>query len=184
METTYRLPLDSISSGWKGNLGFHAQVTHYISDVIDSGAINSIPTQNAGVNAGSTGLPSWKYQAAVDYAFDHYSLQLSARGISSGVYNQSNIECTSGCPASTSNNVTVSNNRISGVFYLDLGATYHFTVDKADAAIYFNVRNLLNRDPPIVAMGPGATGYDFFPANAALYDVLGRVLRLGVRLEM
>jgi iron complex outermembrane recepter protein len=182
IESNYSLPLDSVVSSWKGTLAFRGAVTHYISDLINSGAPGSIPIQNAGVNL-ATGLPSWKYSTSADYEFEHYSLMLTARGLSAGVYSHSNVDCTSDCPASTANNVTVSNNRISGALYFDLSAGYHFNVYKADSEIFFSVRNLMNRNPPIVAMGPGATGYDFFPANVYQYDVLGRVMRLGLRVQ-
>ena len=68
-------------------------------------------------------------------------------------------------------------------FYLDLAASYHFDVANVKNEVYFNVRNLLDKDPPLVAQG-SSTGYDFFPANQGLYDILGRVMRLGVRFSM
>ena len=185
VETTYRLPMDAVHSGWRGNLAFRGGVTHYISDLLDSGAIGSIPTQNAGVNGnGATGLPSWKYTAAFDYSLDHYELGLTLRGLGAGVYNQSNIQCTAICPANDPNHLTVSDNHIAGEWYLDLQASYHFNVGKSDGEVYFNVRNLLDRDPAIVAQASSGSGWDFFPANQAQYDILGRVMRLGVRFQL
>jgi iron complex outermembrane receptor protein len=184
IETTYTLPVESIHSGWGGNLGFHGAVTHYITDLINSGAVGSIPIENAGVNSTATGLPHWKYAASVDYTLDAFSVQLTARGIGPGVYSNTNIECSAGCPASTANNVTVSDNHIAGALYFDFATAYKIQTGKAITEVFFNVRNLLNKFPPVVAQGPGATGYDFFPANSALYDVLGAEFRLGVRVSL
>lgn len=184
VETSYRLPMDEVHSGWKGNLAFHGGVTHYISDLLDSGAIGSIPQQYAGENSDTLGLPSWKYAAAFDYSLNHYELGLTLRGLSAGVYSQSQIQCTSICPANNPNHLTVSDNHIAGAWYLDLQATYHFNVSKADGEVFFNVRNVLDRDPPIVAQASSGSGWDFFPANQAQYDILGRVMRLGVRFQL
>lgn len=180
LESSYRLPLSDFNL--KGDLGFHGSVTHYITDVLNSGAIGAIPSYNAGVNAGD--MPNWKYQTSVYYQIQHYRVNVVARGVSAGVYNLSNIQCTIGCPDTTPNHVTVSDNHIAGAIYFDLGLNYSFDVRKATAEVFFNVRNLLDKDPPIVAMGPGATGYDFFPANDSLYDVLGRVYQLGFRVQL
>jgi len=54
----------------------------------------------------------------------------------------------------------------------------------AVTSFVFNVRNVLNRDPPIVAQASSGSGWDFFPANQAQYDILGRVMRLGVRFQL
>jgi iron complex outermembrane receptor protein len=183
IESTYAVAMAEIRDSLPGTLGLHAAVTHYITDVVNSGAVGSIPIQNAGVNAGA-GLPHWKYSTAVDYALAHFDFQLTMRGISNGVYNNSNVQCTSGCPASTANYVTVSDNHIAGAVYFDLGTSYKFQVGKANTEVFFDVRNLFNRNPPIVAMGPGNTGFDFFPANQYLYDVLGSEFRLGVRAQL
>jgi len=184
VESTYALPMDSLRDGWQGTLGFRGAVTHYITDVLSSGAIGSIPIEYAGSNYDDRGLPSWKYSAAMVYQLEHWNVQLTARGVGSGVYSNTNIECTAGCPTSTANNVTVSDNHIAGALYFDFAAAYKFDIGRANSEVFFNVRNMFNKYPPIVAKGPGATGYDFFPANASQYDVLGAVFRLGVRVQL
>ena len=184
VESTYALPMDSIHSGWAGTLGFRGSATHYITDLLNSGAVGSIPIEYAGTNYDSRSIPSWKYSAAMVYQLEHWNFQLTARGLGAGVYSNTNIECTTGCPTSTANNVTVSDNHIAGALYFDFAAAYKFDLGRANSEIFFNVRNMFNKYPPVVAQGPGATGYDFFPANAAQYDVLGAVFRLGVRVQL
>lgn len=184
VESTYALPMDSIRSGWAGTLGFRGSVTHYITDLLKSGAVGSIPIEYAGTNYDDRSIPSWKYSAAMVYQLDHWNVQLTARGLGPGLYSNTNIECTVGCPTSTANNVTVSDNHIAGALYFDFAAGYKFDIGRANSEVFFNARNMFNKYPPVVAKGPGATGYDFFPANAAQYDVLGAVFRLGLRVQL
>ena len=67
-------------------------------------------------------------------------------------------------------------NHIDGAFYLDANLTYKFHIgESADAEVFLNVRNLANKDPVVVAMGPGGTTFNAPPDNPSLYDVLGRV---------
>jgi len=49
---------------------------------------------------------------------------------------------------------------------------------------YFNVRNLTNKDPVIVAGGPSGLPYDTVTTNPANYDTLGRVFQLGVKVKL
>jgi outer membrane receptor protein involved in Fe transport len=183
-EASYSLPLDSFKQSWlQGDLNFNANVTHYMNDTQSSGVPGLPPTYLAGVDGSSTGLPKWKYSATMTWQLDPVSVSLTGRGLSSGVYATNYIACTSGCPTSTPFSPTYSTNHIDGAFYLDLAANYNFGFEGSKDQIYFNVRNLLDKDPPLVAQG-SSTGYDFFPANAALYDILGRVMRVGVRFSM
>ena len=56
--------------------------------------------------------------------------------------------------------------------------------ESANAELFLNVRNLTNKDPVVVAPGPGGYTYEAAPYNGALYDALGRTFRLGVRFKM
>src|SRR5690606_18694886 len=94
------------------------------------------------------------------------------------------IECQTGCPASTPQNVTTDNNSVSAAFYVDLNLGYKIYVgDTSSSELFFNVRNLTNADPEITARGPGGTSYDFPPTSVGIYDTLGRVFRAGVRFK-
>jgi outer membrane receptor protein involved in Fe transport len=184
IESSYLLPLGTVVDSWDGNLGFRVRLTHYISDVQDSGLPGSIPLQLAGaINPGA--VPKWRYESAINYVLDPISITLTGRGLGAVVYNNANIECTTGCPVSTTNHVTVSNNHIPGAFYLDLSTSYKIHIgDTAETELFFNVRNLANKDANIVGQGPGGTGYDFPATSLTMYDVLGRVFRAGIRFKM
>ncbi|WP_156361057.1 TonB-dependent receptor domain-containing protein [Sphingomonas sp. Leaf257] len=152
--------------GLPGSLTLRALATNIRRFITDTGLPNTIPNDTAGVNIGNT--PKWKWLAVQTYATDDWSLLLQERWFSDGKLGNQYIECTTGCPASTANRPTIDNNFIPGAFYFDVGGTYNVT--KAVTA-YFKVDNVFNRDP---ARSP-------YFVNPALYDVLGRVYRAGVR---
>jgi outer membrane receptor protein involved in Fe transport len=183
IEAGYTTPVDAIVSGAAGDLSVRFMATHFMSRWESNGI--SVARQYAGENAGSgTATPNWRWRASAAYATDVVDLSIVARGVSSGVYLNSNIECQSGCPISTVNNRTVEENDIEGAIYWDTSIAYKFAVGEMDMEAFFNVRNVLNSDPKVVAPGPGGFTYEAAPYNGALYDALGRVFRAGMRFRM
>ena len=63
---------------------------------------------------------------------------------------------------------TIDNNFTPGAFYLDVGASFNIT---DGIELYGKVDNVFNRDP---AQSP-------FHVNPALYDIVGRMYRAGLR---
>ena len=104
--------------------------------------------------------------------------------ISSGVYDNSFVECTSGCPASTVTNRTIDNNRIKGAFYVDATLSFDVEVGERELQFFLSANNLFDKDPPVVAPGPAGSAYATPATNQALYDLLGRTYRVGVRFKM
>ncbi|MHB1203948.1 MAG: TonB-dependent receptor domain-containing protein [Rhodospirillaceae bacterium] len=190
IEASYVLPLATINDSWDGKLSTRFLATHFISYMVFSGAPGTFPIEYAGVNSGKqnggSGVPSWRYQGVVNYALDPVNVGLTFRGISAGVINPTYIECTSGCPASTADHTTVSSNNMDGAFYVDLNLSYKIPMGDSAAysELFFNVRNLANADPALMAIGPGGSNYDFYPANSGQYDIMGRVFRAGIRFKM
>ncbi|MBU3076658.1 TonB-dependent receptor plug domain-containing protein [Sphingomonas quercus] len=170
IEATYQFvnPL-----GLDGRLTLRALATHVIHNTQDSGIPGSIPIDSAGVNSGAT--PNWKLLGMQTWATDKWRFTLQERWFSDGVYNSTYIVCQTNCPVSTSNNRTIDNNTMKGAFYVDVSGSYSIT---KSIEAYFKVDNLFNRDPePSPATN---TGIDL---NPQLYDVLGRMFRLGVRVN-
>lgn len=191
---SYRMSADSIISGWNGNLAFRGSATNYIKDLEDGGIPYVLPNDRIGNNFGG-GLPHWKYQLSTMYALDRFSTTLTMRGVSSGVYNNLWIECQTNCPTfpggpagsnaavDAANYVTTTRNHIAGAIWWDLGLNYKLGFEKSETEVFFNVRNLLDKDPAIAARQQSGTGWDFSPSNSALYDVLGRFYRAGFRVQ-
>jgi outer membrane receptor protein involved in Fe transport len=187
ISTSYTAPMDSLFwgafDGVPGTFRANALVTGTFKDITFTGVPGDIPRELAGTNSGG-GPVHWRYLATLGWTVDPWDFTLTARGVSAGKYDNSIVQCTSGCPASTANNITQNINQIDGAFYLDANIAYNFKLDGADTQIYFNVKNVTNLDPPLVAGGPSGTTFTTSGENATLYDTLGRLFRAGVRFKM
>ena len=185
IELAYNMPLDTLFGGTDGDLSFRGLITRVLRDYSDN-RVNP-PIENAGATN-----PKWKYNATVRYALDPMSFSLGMRGRSSGKYNTSGsnawVECTTGCPVSNVDNVTINRNYRGATFYMDFSASYDL-LSSSDGGVgveaFFNVSNIMNADPAI--QWPGPTGTPFFSLLGecgAGSDCQGRVFRTGVRFEM
>lgn len=176
IEASYRRPIGP------GNVTLRALASHAIQLITDNGV--TLKTDAAGQNTG--GLPKWTYRFTAAYDFDSgFSIQGVARGVSGGVYNNNYIVCTTDCPLSTADQRTVNTNSIRGAFYFDINASYNFEVAGAKAQAFLSIRNLTNKDPVLVGNGPTGNNTPAYPqTNRALYDVLGRVFRMGLRVKI
>ncbi|MEI9890852.1 MAG: TonB-dependent receptor, partial [Caulobacteraceae bacterium] len=177
-ESAYRFNLADVWSAMAGAVTIRGLATNYISYTVNSGIVGSIVTQRAG----SVSLPKWKYDFSINYAQGPLSVTGTARGVTSSVVNTAYIQCTSGCPTSTGNNPTYSNIQVPSETYLDLALTYRF---RGGYEAFFNVRNIANLNPPVVAAGP--TGYSSWtnnPVSAGNFDTLGRVFSAGFRFKI
>ncbi|MET4663621.1 TonB-dependent receptor [Sphingomonas sp. PvP056] len=167
IEASYQTNLDGV--GLPGKLALRSFATHIKNYISDRGLPNTIPVQGAGVNIGGNATPKWKVLAGQDYSLGNLTVTAQERWISAGVISNEFIVCQTNCPVSTVNNPTVDHNRIAGALYVDFGAAYKFT--KAVQG-YIKIDNAFNKDAANV------------PADSttpSLYDVSGRVFRVGMR---
>ncbi len=184
LEMTYSFPLSSISSNWDGSLQLRALSTYVLSlETIDDQAVVDgvgVTMDPRGTGAGNALFaPELRYLLSATYDNYPFVATLTMRGIGSGVYSNTYIECTPGtCPASTPENPTINTNHIDAVKYFDLALNYTFYDDRAEA--FLVAENLLDEDPPLIAGSRGA-GFYIGQHNRTLYDRLGRMLRVGVR---
>jgi outer membrane receptor protein involved in Fe transport len=168
-EVAYRTQPNAL--GIPGRLTFRALATHMLSFLSKSGVRGSIASEQAGVNMGNT--PDWKVLASQSWDWDKWNVTLTERWVSDGVRNNEFIECQTNCPVSTSVHRTIFDNHMDGAFYVDVGATYKVN-DRL--SVYAKVDNVGDRDP--VAAPQENPSYAL---NPALYDVLGRIYRVGLR---
>ncbi|MGE4064291.1 MAG: TonB-dependent receptor plug domain-containing protein [Rhodospirillaceae bacterium] len=184
IDLSYRASLDTFVSGWEGDLMLRALATHAIRLTRNDGL--TAVTDSAGSNFGA-GPANWRWLLQANYSRNALSASLVARIVSAGVYNTAFIECTTGCPPSTTTNMTIDNNRIPGATYFDLSLTYEFADGESagiESEAFLTIQNLMNKDPAVAARGPGNVPFLYSPANASMYDVLGRQFRAGVRFRM
>ena len=176
IEAIYRTGLSALRL--PGSLTVRALASHTISFLTDSGIIGTIPVQSAGVNlansVSSAGIPNWKAYVTEGWDTEKYSLTITERWFSDGVYSNEYIECQTNCPVSTVVHTTINSNDMKGATYVDIGGTYNVS-DKVTA--YFKVDNLLDKSPE-----PAPQTSVYYGANPYLYDVLGRMYRVGVRM--
>ncbi|WP_035038241.1 TonB-dependent receptor domain-containing protein [Caulobacter sp. AP07] len=178
IEAVYRKDLGDW--GLPGSIAVRALATHTISFVAKSGVLGTIPVEIAGVNGGSSlnnlgNTPDWKATFSQTWSTGKLSLSLYERWISDGHYNNEYIECQTNCPVSTVQHRTIDSNKMKGTTYVDAGGTYDVN---ENTTAYFKVDNLFDKDPvaaPTTNVSPGVNPY--------LYDVIGRMYRLGVRLR-
>jgi outer membrane receptor protein involved in Fe transport len=155
--------------GLSGSFTLRALATHIREYLTDTGLPGTIPTDTAGVNTGST--PHWKWLAIQSYENERFTLTLQERWFSNGNYGNQYVVCSPGsCPVSTANAPTIDRNFMPGAFYVDVGGSYNI---REGVVGYVKVDNLFDRDP---AKSPSY-------ANPALYDIIGRTYRAGVRFK-
>jgi outer membrane receptor protein involved in Fe transport len=156
-----------------GTITTRLLATHTISFVTDSGVLGTIPTEAAGVNLGST--PDWKALAIQAWDTDSFNFTLTERWFSDGVYSNEFIECQTNCPVSTTIHPTIDKNEMKGALYIDVGGSYKMN---DNLGLYLKVDNLFDKGPepaPQTGTGQGT--------NPFLYDILGRMYRVGFRLN-
>jgi iron complex outermembrane recepter protein len=181
-EAGYTLPLNSLIGTWPGRLDFRAFATNFKKDYYSTASILEASGQNS-----SYYPPTWRFSTVVSYTQSAWTVSVTARGLSAGTYNNNYIVCSSNCPVQTSAqavlNRTVTDNHLPGAIYFDTSLNYKVLETDAgsNVEVYLNVRNLANRDPAIYANTPGGYSYSLNSDNGYLYDVLGRVYRLGFR---
>jgi iron complex outermembrane receptor protein len=94
------------------------------------------------------------------------------RWISSGVLENSFYDTATGP-------LTVDQNNIPAVSYVDLGATYKLKAAGHDLEFYARVSNLFDKSPPVI---PNTNTF-WQQYNGALYDGIGRYYRAGMRFQ-
>jgi outer membrane receptor protein involved in Fe transport len=185
IEGSYRFDLNRMMSSLNGDMTLRVLATHYLENYQDNGI--NVPTDSVGenaVNGSNNGPPDWLYRATLTYSNDPFTVTLTGRGLSSGTYGNNFIQCSTGCPVSTVDNPTINDNTLPGAFYMDASVSYKFNWNDLTMESFVSVQNLTNKDPAIVASGPAGLSYASTPTNPALYDILGRVFRVGVRMKM
>lgn len=185
VEISQSLQLTDLISSWKGLLDFRLLGTKYLTATQDDG-LGAGPYSILG-NEGQLldGPPLWRALLSTTYSLDGLSASVIARAQSYGYINAEYIQCTSNCPASGDTQQTIENNHVPGFFYLDVSLSYSFDFRSSQLETFLNVRNVLNRAPGIVPLGPTDFTY-VSPLSKGDdgFDLLGREFLVGVRLRI
>jgi iron complex outermembrane recepter protein len=193
-EASYLVDLSSLWSPL-GQLTFHAIATHYINYTTNNGvtAINLAGSNSPGSGSTGTGVtPNWISRLEAMYTKDSWSFDVVSRIVSPGNLNDASdiyVQCSANCKAGTGVYKTSNVTSVPGQIVFDGTITKKLDLsDGARANVYLMVRNLLNRQPPVIAGLSGTSyGAENVPAypqtNTSLYDYLGREFSLGVKVQ-
>src|SRR5581483_5814970 len=121
LEASYRANLADIVNSWDGAVTLRMLSTFFIKNFINNTL--TPPIDHAGENSGANFVPDYRMTLSATYSNDKISATLTDRIVSSGVYNNTYVVCTSGCPVSTTNNNTINSNSIAGAMYFDLSVS-------------------------------------------------------------
>jgi iron complex outermembrane receptor protein len=190
VEGSYSTSVSDLISAWSGDLSLRTQWTFYTKSTLDeglgAGPFSTLGNAGAGT-AGSllNGPPRWRSTTTLGYALDALKTSLTFRWQSSGHIDGRYIVCSTACPVSGAIAKTIEQNYTPGFFYIDASLAYTWEIGGSEVETFFNVRNLMNTDPGIVPQGPTNFTYVFPLSRSHVgYDILGRVMRAGVRFRM
>lgn len=161
-EISYTRPLSDIVSDWGGDLSLRALV-NYVGEYTTQ--VQGAPALKLAGDIGVNSAPKWSGVFAAALNFDRFQVFAQERWIGSGKFDN------------TLGPADISRNHVPNVFYTDLTATYDIKPDKSLVA-YATINNLFDKDPPAM---PGflIAGSSF--GNRAMYDLIGRMVTVGVR---
>lgn len=126
------------------------------------------PLDDAGTNTASQ--PKWRTSLSTGYDRGPWDASLQGRFLASTVWDRTRNVL----------GVDTNFNRVGAMFYLDGQVAYKTESWGGKQSWYLNIQNILDRDAPFAPNTGGATP---LPTNPNLYDQVGRMFRVGVRVE-
>ncbi len=168
IDATYSRPVDDFISNIPGDVTLHVLANHTISNSINAAGTSIQLAGESGTVLSNT-VPKWKVWSSISYDNDQFGASLVARSVSGGVYDTSYTSAT------------IANNHIPGATYWDMEFRYR-PETWGSPELFLNIDNMFDRDPVIVA--PTAQQMFNLPVNAALYDVLGRTITVGIKIRL
>jgi outer membrane receptor protein involved in Fe transport len=183
VEASYRFPLSSVVDAWNGEMTIRAMASRVLK--LDTHDTSGAVYDGVGVVGDWGGIspfvgldaPKLRGFLSVGYRGDKTNVTAMLHYTAAGVYGNSFIECSSGCPESTTLAPTFENNRISSMTTLDLSASYRFGAP--DMEVFATIENVTDKQPPTIG-GTLRNSYWSGQGNAD-YDRVGRQYRAGVR---
>jgi len=170
IEAQYRIPVGN------GEISLRGLATRIfeLTTVTPTGSVTDRAGQNGSPTSQPSGVPNWQVNTYVGYTTGPFSGQIQARYISPGTRDNTLIGPEQAGYSTTLPNST-NTNHIGAYWYFNLNAQYDLIADgNRKLQIFGVVNNLTDKAPP---PAPSSFG----PTNNVLYDVLGRVYRIGVR---
>lgn len=150
-----------------GDLTVRLLGTNVLNLITSDGVVAIDRVGQASGQAADSGLPRWRATGNVIYKAGPLVMSATARYVGGG-----RVDVTYG-PGD------IDDNTVESRTYLDLGVQYTFERDERSLELFGVVNNVMDRDPPLV----GSTFQAPFYTNPALYDVVGRAMKVGLRIR-
>lgn len=184
LESSYQFDLQDYDV--PGSFTLHSYINHTSKFITDTGIAGTQRNVELAGYLGGGGnsqtynqsggnVLTWKLEETQSYQNDIWGFHVTERWYAGGVFGGKNdLVCAPGaCPTLTQAQLiqtpTINYQNVDSIMYLDVGANWNIS-DKTQ--LYTQIDNLTNIRPP-------DTGGQ--NANNTLYDVIGRMYRVGVR---
>lgn len=179
-ELTYQFSLeDAPIMSFPGNFTFRNLVTYVTKFINNPGIPGTFPLNTAGALSAGNNVPHAKGFFTQQYEEDNWEIHISENWIAEGRQNMAWIQCNPGsCPVSTLQNPTVNDNHSPGIIYFNVGGSVQLN---DHWKIYAQVDNVLDKDPP--PSYSNAFNQPNNGMNPTLYDGIGRMYHVGVRID-
>lgn len=183
VEASYRLPLNRLGGELPGSLQLRVIGSRNLKNFTDDGNPNTLEFDSIGA-----GTPKTRMTANASYTVGGFTGGLTMRYFSSTVSSNAAIECQSGCPLSTTVQPTYDDIHTKpAARYFDVSLAWNFDSlfgHESDSRVFFNVRNVADKDPPLIPSVGGAANLPYIYARSsasnAQYDIMGRTYRVGL----
>jgi len=164
-QASYRLPLSRLPGGYPGAIQFTFNGTYTQHVMVNSGALGATTFDRAGENGpkNAFAVPRFRDTINATYSNDKWGIGIEARQVSAGNYDN------------TFGPADINNNHIPGATYIDLNGTYNLT---PRVSVFAVVNNIFDTAPPLAPTDNAS------PTNAAYYDAIGRMIRVGLRFRL
>lgn len=174
LEASYRLPI-TLFGGGDENLGLRMFWSHMKENSTMTDRSNPASYFDSAGQTGVGNLPDDSITAIASYNRNAFNLSVSARYISSGVYNKRYNLPTAARP-------DVADNTVPSVVYVNFSGGYSWDLPDGTLELQANIQNALDKEPPVIAtpfdasLGQvGGSG-----TNQGLFDMLGRRFTIGL----
>ncbi len=172
VEADYSLPISLL--GGTERLSLRLFWSHLIENSTTTDRANPATYFDLAGQTGVGVLPKDSITGVQTYQKGNFSLSLSQRFISEGIYNKRYNQ-----PGLRRD---VADNSVPSVLYVNLSARYSWPMAGGDLELSGTVQNLFDRDPPITpTVFDASLSQTGNQVNAGLFDLLGRRFTLGVR---
>ena len=179
IEAAYQFDLEDYDI--PGQFALRSLATNVEKYVLDSGIPGTQRNQEVAGFISQSGIGSytafagtvmtWKLEETQSYQNDVWGVTLTEHWYADGTFQNKNaIVCAPGtCPVDTIQSPTTNYDKVDAVLYLDVGLNWNIS---AKTQLYTKIDNITNLMPPDVGSQV---------ANNSVYDVIGRMYRIGVR---